>query len=314
MSDFSTVVAAIDDSDAAASVLRLAQSLAQADAGHRLFAAHGVRPFDPAFSAMLWPWACLGDDHDAIAAELVQNATRTLQKRHRDVFSTHPDALRVAWGRPVDAILEIAGRVGPDITVIGTTGHHRGAPGLVGSTTGELLRRSPSAVLVARRLEQGAPIRRLAVAIDFGPFSRRLLETALKLTARLGARLTPIAVVPTLDVLDQAGLYRNQNVQPGAALKEAKRLATQIVETLDLPFGVAARRNDLLDAFEFRTGDPAAEVAAAAAIAQAEIVVVARTRDAAEDGPRLGRVADALVRTAPMHVLVVPPTAAEPVG
>jgi nucleotide-binding universal stress UspA family protein len=311
MSDFSTVVAALDDSDVASSVLRLAQQLAPAEGGHRLFAAHGVRPFDPAFAAMLWPLACLGDDHDAIAAELVQNATKSLQKRHRDVFANTPDAIRVAWGRPADAILDVAGRVGPDITVMGTTGTHRGAPGLIGATTAEVLRRAPNAVLVARRLELPTELKRFAVAIDFGPFSRRLLEYSLKLASRMGAKVVPIAVIPTLEVLDSAGLHRGQALQPQAALKEAKRLATQLVETLDLPFGVAARRTELLEPFVFRNGDPAAEVIAGAGDAQADLVIVARTRDALNDGPRLGRVTDALVRTAPSHVLVVPPTANE---
>ncbi len=118
----------------------------------------------------------------------------------------HADALRRARGKRVTPHAEIlAGHEAQtlmdfvrarraDLLVIGHKGHSGVWGAFLGSTAGSLVTHAPCSVLVHRAKDE-AGFKRLLVAHDGSPLSRRALQLALELAKLFGASLTALAVV-----------------------------------------------------------------------------------------------------------------------
>ncbi|HEX5961401.1 MAG TPA: universal stress protein [Rhodanobacteraceae bacterium] len=133
-----------------------------------LHVVHVLRPGAPD------DWWASGDDGSAVDHAAVERLERQIRRDLHDP----PDELvvHVTEGEPADSILETAEREGCGLVVAGTrgsvfadlTGH---------STTAQLLRRSPSSVLVVKSRPHG-PYQQVLVGTDLTPESRHGLETA----------------------------------------------------------------------------------------------------------------------------------------
>lgn len=319
MSEFETVLAAVDGGETSTDVLRLARSVAGLDKGGRLFVAHVVRDLSPDYIDLLNAWACFGDDTDRLRAELVQRASNTLAKRFREAIpGPVADVLRVVPGEPFEGLNTIIGLTGPTLVVAGSASIRARASGVLGSVATSLARSSANPVLlVSRTSVETRAVQTIVVGIDLTSDTRALLQTVIPIAARLGAVVQPVYVAPTSEHLDHAGLVSNpasdgksDQRQPKGG-RDPRKVWTQLEETLGLPFSLRERARELVRKPIFRTGDPAAQVLDVAQQAQAEMIAVARCRHISGNEYRLGRNAWAIASQAHCHVLVVPSASAE---
>lgn len=319
MSEFETVLAAIDGGEISSDVLRLARLFAGLDKGGRLFAAHVVRDLPADYIDLLNAWACFGDDTERLRAELVQRAAATVTKRFRDLLpAPAAETLHVALGEPHAGIHAIVGLTGPTLIVAGSAGARAHAPGMLGSTASWLARTAATPVLLASRTApESRTVRTIVVAIDLTSDSRALLQTVLPIAARLGAAVQPVYVAPMVDHLDHAGLVavhapdgRSDQRQPKGG-KDPRKVWAQFEETLGLSFSLREHARELLRKPIFRQGDPAEQVLEVARQTEAGLIAVARCRHAAGNELRLGRTAWTIASHAHCHVLVVPSASSE---
>jgi nucleotide-binding universal stress UspA family protein len=312
MSDLPTVVACVDDSDCTPQLVAAAQIWARPAAGGCVYAAHAVVPPPSAFDDLLFPLASLGDDREAIQAELLELSARSLGRRLRD--SVPRDSLRMAWGDAPDAILAVAANLGPDVLVVGAGMERLQTPGVIGPVAASLLRRALCPVLVVPPKVVVAAPRNIVLAIDLAHGSAGMLAYAMQIAANYGARVLPVFVAPLGDHADHANVFGQRQGDPlSRARKEIQRLYTSLLESTPLPFPIAREREQLLAPLEVLAGDPGRELVAFAESADAQVVVIARTRLDDTSGQRLGRVAEFVARGSQVPVLVCPPRAAEPV-
>jgi nucleotide-binding universal stress UspA family protein len=311
MSDLPTVVACVDDSECTQQLVAAAQIWARPAAGGRVYAAHAVVPPPASFEELLFPLASLGDDREAIHAELLELAARSLGRRLRD--SVARDAFRMAWGDAPEALLSIAASLGPDVLVVGAGYERLRTAGVLGPVATSLLRRSLSPVLVVPpQLPVSAP-RNIVLALDLAHGSAALLAHALQIASDFDGRVLPVFVAPLADYADHAGVFGQRQGDPLVrARKEIQRLYTSLLESTPLAFPVARQREQLLAPLEVLGGDPGRELVAFAESAAADVIVIARTRLDDTSGQRLGRVAEFVARNAAVPVLVCPPRAVDP--
>lgn len=302
MSDLPIVAAAIDGDDAAPAVLALAKTLATPQRGGRWYAVHAVRPPELALQTLLFPYACLGDDLDAIRAELIAAAADDLRHRFRGALPDGDDTLRAAWGHPVDALRSLTDGLGPDWLVAGHGRNDLRAIGQLGPVAAGLARlANRPLVLVDPSREHGA-VRTIIAALDLTPHAVGVLATAIDLAVRLDARVIPVAVEPTLDDRLHGDGTREHR---GRSKKELRARFTRVLEALELPFATDTERDERLGELELRLGDPGPELAAAAQEHDADLIVVGRCHPVHGPAARLGRVAEHVARLAPCHVALV---------
>lgn len=313
MTDFLTVLAAVDDSPASVDTMRLAAALAKTGGGDRLFAAHAAPAIPAALEAVLYPYACFGDDYDALRSELARGAGKHVARRIKDLLpGPAAELLHVTQGPAVDALLELASRLGPDLVVVGPGGHDGGAARRVGGVAAGLVRRLACPVAFARpSADEPVTIGAILVALDLGDDAAQVLTRAILLGRRLGATVQPVFVLPSWPDGDPAAsFYEQDRGSSGKARKAAGARWTQVESQLELPFPIASAEERAWRSPIFTTGDPGAKIAEVAAETGADLVVVGRCRRG-DSGQRLGRVAEYVVRHAPTHVLVLDPVAPE---
>ena len=303
MTEFSTVVAAVGDSDRALDVIRTASTLARRNRGGTLFVAHAVGQMPAVMEHTLFPYACLGDDAEAVRAHLLQRAATVLNERWGKLWDAPAaDILRVAYGHPAEAVMDIARALGPDLLVVG---HGAGARnGALGPVGGELLERAAWPVWITRERTEPLAIRTVLVALDLTPDAPHLLTEALRLAEAHGAALVPIAVAPRTAEVDHAKVTGPPRDLGGKTLKQMEQYATRVIASMTLRFPEERQLTERLRDTLFVTGDPAMAICDAAAEHQADVVLIGRRRSARTAG--LGRIAEAVARHAPCDVCVHP--------
>jgi nucleotide-binding universal stress UspA family protein len=287
MTELPTVLAAVDASNVATPVLRLARLVASTEVGGRLHVVHCVPPAPPAWEGLLWPFASMGDDRPAILAEVAGIALRTLRAQLRDAgIEGASEAGRIVFGPPADALLEVASELGPQTIVVGRWGEGGPVAGLLGSVATRLLHRSPRSVLIADPSADSPSLQRIGVALTEGDAARPALEAALRLADRVGGRVSPIVA------MDSTG--KNPR-------NEARAFLTRLIEGQPLPFSIGGRLGELLEKPVLLDGAP--DDALIAASSDFELLVLGRAN---RDGVRLGRIAEQVARKAQSSVLLVP--------
>jgi nucleotide-binding universal stress UspA family protein len=311
MPDLQTVVAALDLAERPVPLVECARVWARENAGGRLFAVAAVAPVPAGLEPVLFPLACVGDDREVLDAELVRHAVAQLREALGERVA--PDALRAGVGESVDATLDLARHIGPDLFVVSGGAPRRGEPGQLGVMASGLARRATCPVLVVPPDARPSTPTCVAVALDLTPSAAPLLAATLALAAAFGARVVPIVVAPLADDSDHASLHGPRQGDPlGRARKEAARLFTGLVEAAQVAFPVARERERLLAPLEVVAGDPGPAFLAAAEAAGADAIVINRCRTPEGSGMRLGRVAEYVVRRSDVPVLVCPPVSPAP--
>lgn len=308
MIDQPVLVAALDASDARASLLEQVQLLGDRLKGSSLWAAHALAPLDPVTRAYWNAWASMEDDLAEIEADRLRVAESLLTRQWKRLGGDKGIALRVGLGAPVETLLELGAQLGPTLLVLDAGGRGRGR---LGGVAHALLAEVPWQVLLRRPgMSAGLP-KRWIVGVDLSPASAGVLAWALRWADALGATVLPVAVVPSVDAIDHVGWYGQAGASDGPSQKQRKesdRRWTRILDTLQLPFGLQARLEDLLLPLEVRSGDPAAELLAASE-APEDWLVIGRVRDGSRAGAGIGRVAEELARESESPLLLVPPGA-----
>lgn len=301
MNELATVIAAVDDSAEARALFRVAKQFARPEAGGRAFAIHATGAVSSSVRAVLFPYACFGEDEDELGAELVRHAHEQVSARLGDEL-TDASALRVVDGDPRVSVAEALRSVDGDLVVVGS-GAKAGASWLALGTTGALLRASATPVLVCRP-DATEKINRILVGVDLSSSSRGILQVALEWAHRLGAQVQPVFVLPDVASLDHAGLFEPKGV--GRSKKAVNQLWTQLESSLELRFPVEEELSKRMRPRIITSGDPATKLVELALEAETDLVVVGRSRGGSGSGAVLGRTAEHIVRRAPCSVLVVP--------
>ncbi|HTU81814.1 MAG TPA: universal stress protein [Candidatus Acidoferrales bacterium] len=139
---------------------------------------------------------------------------------------------------------------------------------------------------------------KMLIAIDGSSRADRALQTSVEWAKSQRSALEICKVVDPVDVLGEGTLDDAQGARLARATAEAERLVANAVDTAKVA-GISARGS-------VAVGDPANEIAALAATAGADAVVVGSHGRAGHRRFSLGSVAERLLRIAPCPVVVLP--------
>ncbi len=256
---------------------------------------HLVHAFDPPALGALVPdlhsvYLHADDGREARLRRQLREAMAAVAPGVAFSVWVYPDA-------PGDAILEVARKVGADLVVVGASHHGALGRAVLGTAAERVVRGSSAPVLVLREPFL-RPLRRVLLTTDLSDLSARVHEAGLDMVDALFAGDAP--EVRSLAVVTE-GLVPPP-LPRDTLLHEA---AMQLEEFLALrsPRGAPVCPS-------VRAGDPADEIAEAAAELDADLLVMGTH---ARHGVRrlvLGSVAESVLDGAPCNVLVFPPAVA----
>lgn len=307
MFPIATVVAVLDNSAEADSVLDAARAMRATDAPSMLHMVHVVEEMTTAMRRYLFPYACFGDDHDAIVADLLDAGRLSFRQRFEDDKSFDDRLLRVVYGRVADRILEELQRLGPDVVVVGASSSEHPEVGVIGKNAARLARRSTAPVLVVRNRTQST-YKNIGVAIDLTSDSASLLSTAIRFAHERDAKVTPIHVLPSSASLDHSSV-RSKDVKAldSSTKRDLDRRFQQVLAALKLPFPVQSDASKRIAKPMLEQGDPGERLVAASRDEAMDLLIMYRCQSSTGSGLRLGRVAEYALRYASCDVLVLPP-------
>jgi len=297
------ILVPLDGSTLAAQALPYAQAVASRDADLLLLR---VEPVPESF-------ALVGGEVYATADQLRDAAQSQAERELAPSVATlraagfRADAV-VAFGAPADGILRVAAEARRGLIVLAS--HGRGAAGRVvfGSVADRVAHASPVPVLIVRAAEEApaaaaapAPIARLVVPLDGSDLARSALPVASEVAARL---VVPVRLV-------QAILARAELELAGTGLPVPREVYAELEQRAEedarrgLEAAAATLRAAGVEATTEVWRGPAAAVIAGACRAGDVIVMSSHGRSGVGRW-LLGSVAEQLVRTTPVPVLLVP--------
>jgi nucleotide-binding universal stress UspA family protein len=290
---------------------RAALSLARRLAGLtplRLQLAHLLPAWHPALRAALFPYAGMGEDEDELGQELAEEAAQQLM-RYLEISDPDADLWRaqpaVRIGHTPALLPELLHACSAEIIIMGASDAEGTHPDSLGSTAAHALRLAPCPVLLVRGYERTPSIR-------LSPRCHEVLSHALQLALTVGATLETTFILPDPSARDPHGLLQpTMRFEPKRAVERARdkidALLERAIQSLDIPHPHQARARELLRARHIALGDTAPAIIERAAETSADLVVFG-ARDPETQHPHgLGRIAWALSRGCPTHLLVVPP-------
>jgi nucleotide-binding universal stress UspA family protein len=176
---FHRVLAGVDGSEPALEAARQAAALVEPDGELTLLSSYDVLRAFVADTVGMRASPSIDVDAQRKAAEGA--LTRALDR--------NPHAVgKIVRGRAWEELIREAERERDTVVVVGSHNTGRAAGIVTGSTTTELLHKSPCSILVAREAAADFP-RSIVVGIDGSPESARAYEIAADLSARFGVRL-----------------------------------------------------------------------------------------------------------------------------
>lgn len=302
-----TVVALLDNTDEAHSVLASAHALLAKDVPSMLHTVHVVDEMGAAMQRYLFPYACFGDDHDAVVSDLLSSGRAVLQRRLNDQAGYDDRFLRVVYGRVADRALKEFESLGPDLVVVGATSSEHPEVGVIGKNASRIVRRARSPVLVVRE-KIVRPYKRAGVALDLGRDSAPLLSDAVAFAHARGAEVIPMHVLSSIAARDHRALESSSTESLDEASKRAlDREYNKVLSGLSLPFPIQQNVKSILKQAELTQGDPGEALVKHIQDADIDLLIMYRCRSSSGSGLRLGRVAEYALRYASCDVLVLPP-------
>nr|BFD89120.1 universal stress protein [Kitasatospora sp. Xyl93] len=243
-----------------------------------------------------WPWLTDGVSSFAEPDTLPEAVRRILAEAAEDVRSPHPE-LAVETDAVLDAPVDglVAAAEEAELLVLGSRGRGGFTGLLLGSVSRSVAGRSPVPVVVVR--EAGAEgAGEVVVGVDAHTPEAEVLDFAFREAALRGARVRAVHGWELPPVFGYAG-----GAVPAAELAQLEALEAKLL-TLALA-GPRERHPDVEVVEDVQLGAARALVEASAGAA---LVVVGRGRRPIELGPRLGRVAHAVLHHTEAPVAVVP--------
>jgi nucleotide-binding universal stress UspA family protein len=124
---------------------------------------------------------------------LQRDAAREVLERAREDVALASPTGKIVRGRPADALISEVEREQDTLLVVGSHGGGRLAGFVMGSTTTEVIHKTPCSVLVARRSGGSDEFpSRVVVGVDGSPESAAAYAVARQLAERFNARLRPV--------------------------------------------------------------------------------------------------------------------------
>ena len=242
--------------------------------------------------------------YDAAAREHLLTAARTwLGDRTR--FT-----VQVATGDPAEEILRAVGARGVDLVVMAS--HGRGAVGraVFGSVADRVAHASPVPVMIVRPRDTAAEVapvllHRLIVPLDGSELAARAVPVAEALARRLDL---PVLLLHAVDPAQIMGPFAGAAVLAPEFFEEAATKARRWLEDA----AARLRSAGVATTTEISTGVPFATIAGAAH--PGDVVVISSHGRSGVRRWLLGSVAEKLVRSGPVPVIVVPVGAREAAG
>jgi nucleotide-binding universal stress UspA family protein len=217
-----------------------------------------------------------------------------------------PIATHVRSGDVVEAILDEVNGSASSVIVMSTRGHAGVVRAVLGSVASELLGKSPVPVLLVREgVHPIDQVRQIVVPIDPAPESEQALATAAGLAGAAGTRSTPQVVTPT--PVPRSAFERDapfefdEYAEPGrtnrAALAEARRHVNALADQLETD-GISVEPLAM-------PGDVPSTITETADALGADLIVMRTRGHTGAARAVLGSVADAVVRSAAMPVMLL---------
>jgi nucleotide-binding universal stress UspA family protein len=294
---FDRILVAINDPESAQTAVALGARLAREHDGqlvlcHSLNSLPRLAELEPA-GAIVDPKPTL-DGLTRNAQRLLDGAARTTQR-----FGVVPTC-RIVEGSPAKGILSVAAKLRCSLIVIST--HARGGLGrlFIGSTTEAVLRGSTIPVLTVRPGTNVAPesrscFERVVVGADDSEPARAAIDAITEQAATDGYHVLFCSVVDIEGVVGSRGYY-DTAIHAGL-YDDAQRIVDRAV--------IDARANDIGAEGRIAEGNASRALIAVAKRENADLIV---TGSHGRTGVRrvfVGSVAETIVRTSPVPVLVV---------
>ncbi|MEU9045363.1 MULTISPECIES: universal stress protein [unclassified Kitasatospora] len=282
----STVLAGVDGSQ-------------QSTAAVHWAAAEAVRRGSSLRLVYAWPWLTDGVSSYAEPDDLPDAVQRTLAEAAEEIRGRHPE-LAVETDAVLDAPVDglVAAAADADLLVLGSRGLGGFTGLLLGSVSRSAAGRSPVPVVVVRDAQEGAEAaaEEVVVGVDGHSPAEEVSAFAFREAALRGAR---VRAVHGWDLPPLFGYA-------GGAVPEGEVAQLEALEAKLLSLALAGLREQYPDVAVVEDVRLGAARALVEASAGAALVVVGRRHRPAEFGPRLGRVAHAVLHHAEAPVAVVP--------
>lgn len=294
---FGRILVAIDDSEPAKSALALGARLAREHDGE-LVLCHALNWLP--LIAELESTGAVVDPQPTVDA-LMREAQALLEDAARDALAVGVVAkCQIVEGEPAKGILSVAGKLHCGVIVIGT--HARGGLGrlFIGSTTDAVLRGSSIPVLTVRPgsivADASRPcFERIVVGADESEPARAAIDMVIAHAAADGCHVLFCSVVDIDTVVGARGYY-DTSIHAGL-YDDAQRVVDRAV--------AEARTNDVAAEGRIAEGNASRALIAVAKRENADLIV---TGSHGRRGVRrvfIGSIAETVVRTSPVPVLVV---------
>ncbi len=247
-----------------------------------------------------------GDTQGWFAEEGARVAAYLEQVRDR-IRGSHPD--QVVWvhsrvGAPADTVLRRIDEVNADLVVMTT--HGRGPLGRawMGSVADGVVRQAHCPVLLLRPQEEEVPLRldRIVVSLDGSDASERALPQATLLARQWGSRLHLTSIIPTPHSV--AVPYLDASPEAEEVRQSLERDYREYLERTAAPLREAGLEVELEVVRAEQVGQGLEGVLTRSG---AGLLVMSTQGRGGVARLLLGSVANRMVRSAPVPVLVVPP-------
>jgi nucleotide-binding universal stress UspA family protein len=328
MLELNEIFVPVDFSGASRTSLAVARGLAGRQRAS-LRVVHAVPDLLRYFERTLFPYAGLGDDRMEITDEVRKNARRDLVRYHHlqkgggGAPAKDGEAEPTARQPPFEVEIlvgkescgaRLADRLASatsELVVVGRCGRDESQPGRIGSVSGSLCAASSRPVLVTRATETG-PVQRVIIALDLSPHSTHVLRAGIEMAVVYGVKAELVVVTPPVGFGDVNGIVgRAMRVDHKGVRSKVRREVGKGLDRLQQDLDIPYAAKEQLDALEvvrhIAQGDPVEELLKMADAGESDLLVVGAIGQRDATLPRnLGRVAQAVVASAPCHVLVVP--------
>ncbi|WP_049658908.1 universal stress protein [Kitasatospora sp. MY 5-36] len=246
-----------------------------------------------------WPWLTDGVSSFAESDDLPEAVRRTLAEAAEDVRGLHPELTvetDAVLDAPVDGLLAAAAEA--ELLVLGSRGRGGFTGLLLGSVSISVAGRSTVPLVVVREAGTAGESGKgeVVVGVDAHTPEPEVLDFAFRAAALRGARVRAVHGWDLPPVFGYAG-----GAVPAAELGQLEALEAEL-----LSLALAGPRERYPDVEVVEDVQLGAARALVEASAGAALVVVGRGRRPIEFGPRLGRVAHAVLHHAEAPVAVVP--------
>jgi nucleotide-binding universal stress UspA family protein len=295
---FKRILVPLDGSDLAEQSLPYARAIGGSDA--ELILVHAVPPLEAEHDWFLGRvYATVDEVQERAKADAHE---WMLRAAHRWLGEYPNVAVEILDGEPVETIVQIAARHRADLIVLAS--HGRGTTGrfVFGSVADRVAQLSPVPILIVRPHDAVAdvgPVRfkRVLLPLD----GSELAKTALPIGATLARAMNvPVVLIQAIDILLRVAPYPGAYAPPPDLIQEAEaRAADSLAESVSLLNGAGVRT-----VVELRVGQAFDTIAGIAT--PGDIVVMASHGRGGIRRWLLGSVAEKLIRSGPVPVMIVP--------